>query len=151
VFCMNGIRCRTSLLYKTHKHKPNVVYVSSDSKDCSLHKVKQVMTNSGVKWVDAWKWEEIILPEFACVVLHVKPRTLWYRSTCLVLLNGASQSGEPPQVAGILSIPRGIENFLKSEGKTGTRCPENVNLLKLICTRAWLRHQSFVEYLWEGR
>lgn len=45
--------------------------MSLNSEDSFLHRVKQVMTNSGVKCVDAWEWEGILLPEIASVLLHV--------------------------------------------------------------------------------
>jgi hypothetical protein len=51
--CMNGIRGRTLLLYKLTSISKKVVYVSLNSEECSLHKVKQVVTNSGVECVDA--------------------------------------------------------------------------------------------------
>jgi len=40
------------------------MYVSLNSNDCSIHQVKQVVINLGVKCVDAYMWERIYLTEF---------------------------------------------------------------------------------------
>ena len=61
-----------------------------------------------------------------------------------------SKSGKPLQEAGTPSIPRDVEHLTKVKDM-GTRCPKNVNSIKLICTTARQWWHYFTKNLLQGK